>query len=126
MKNPVVNGWYADPESRLYNDTVYMYVTNSLPFEEQKNLDLVITDALENFRVVRGILDMSTYKGAYKAIWAPTVIDKDGKRNKGMKLAFDPEHMSFRYYRRVDSAPAPEQGPTLSDLAEDEGGDLPF
>ena len=54
--------------------------------------------------------------------------NKDGKRNKGMKLAFDPEHMSFRYYRRVDSdsAPAPEQGPTLYDLAEGEGGDLPF
>ena len=23
MKNPVVNGWYADPESRVYGDTVY-------------------------------------------------------------------------------------------------------
>ena len=42
-KNPVVNGWYADPESRVYGDTVYMYVTKSLPFEEQKNLDLVTT-----------------------------------------------------------------------------------
>jgi replicative DNA helicase len=52
--------------------------------------------------------------------------NKDGKRNKGMKLAFDPEHMSFRYYKRVDSSPAPEQGPTLSDLAEDEGGECPF
>ena len=79
MKNPVVEGWYADPESRVYNDTVYMYVTNSLPFEEQKNLDLVITDDLEHFRVVRNILDMSTYKGADFAIWAPTVIEQHGK-----------------------------------------------
>lgn len=54
--------------------------------------------------------------------------NKDGKRNKGMKLAFDPEHMSFSYYRRVnsDSAPTPEQGPTLYDLADGEGGELPF
>ena len=58
MKNPVSNNWYADPESRVYDDTVYMYVTNSLPFEEQKNLDLVITSDLEHFEIVRDILDM--------------------------------------------------------------------
>lgn len=58
---------------------VYMYVTNSLPFEEQKNLDLVITSDLENFEIVRDILDMSTFKGADFAVWAPTEIEKDGK-----------------------------------------------
>ena len=58
---------------------VYMYVTNSLPFEEQKNLDLVITSDLENFEIVRDILDMSTFKCADFAVWAPTEIEKDGK-----------------------------------------------
>lgn len=79
LKNPVVDGWYADPESRVYGDTVYLYVTRSLPFREQKNLDLVVTSDLENFEIVRDILDMSTFCGAEFAIWAPTVIDKDGK-----------------------------------------------
>ena len=79
MKNPVADYWYADPESRVYGDTVYMYVTNSLPFDDQLNLDLVTTKDLENFEVFRNILDMESYKGAYRAIWAPTVIDKDGK-----------------------------------------------
>ena len=79
MKNPVVDTWYADPESRLYGDTVYMYVTNSLPFEEQFNLDLVMTKDLEHFEVRRDILDMSTFRGATFAIWAPTVIEKNGK-----------------------------------------------
>ena len=79
MNNPVVSGWYADPESRVYGDTVYMYVTNSLPFDEQLNLDLVTTDDLEHFEVFRDILDMSTYNGAVRAVWAPTVIDKNGK-----------------------------------------------
>ncbi len=79
MKNPVVPGWYADPESRVYDDKVYMYVTKSLPFEEQKNLDLVITSDLENYEIVFDILDMDTYKGATFAIWAPTEIEKDGK-----------------------------------------------
>jgi beta-xylosidase len=79
MKNPVVDAWYADPESRVYGDTVYMYVTNSLPFDDQLNLDLVTTKDLENFEVYRDILDMSTYLGARRAIWAPTVVEKGGK-----------------------------------------------
>ena len=79
MKNPVIDAWYADPESRVYDGTVYMYVTNSLDFDDQINLDLVMTDDLENFNVIRDILDMSTYTGARRAIWAPTVIEKNGK-----------------------------------------------
>lgn len=79
MKNPIVDAWYADPESRVYGDTVYMYVTNSLPFEEQINLDLVMTKDLEHFEVRHDILDMSTFHGATYAIWAPTVIEKNGK-----------------------------------------------
>ena len=79
MKNPISKNWYADPESRVYGDTVYMYVTNSLPFDEQKNLDLVTTKDLEFYEIHRDILDMSTYNGAVRAIWAPTVVDKDGK-----------------------------------------------
>ena len=79
MKNPVSNNWYADPESRVYGGTVYMYVTNSLPYEEQLNIDVVMTKDLENYEVKRGILDMSTYRGAEKAIWAPTVVEKSGK-----------------------------------------------
>ena len=79
MRNPVADNWYADPESRVYGDTVYMYVTNSLPFDDQLNLDLVTTKDLESFEIYRNILDMSTYKGAHRAIWAPTIIDKNGK-----------------------------------------------
>ena len=79
MKNPVSDHWYADPESRVYGDTVYMYVTRSLKFEDQQNLDLVTTDDLQNFKIYYGILDMSTYKGVKEAVWAPTVIDKNGK-----------------------------------------------
>ena len=79
MNNPISKNWYADPESRVYGDTVYMYVTNSLPFEQQLNIDLVTTKDLEHFETYRSILDMTTFKGADFAIWAPSVVDKDGK-----------------------------------------------
>ncbi|MFQ8952724.1 MAG: hypothetical protein ACLR56_06780 [Oscillospiraceae bacterium] len=26
MKNPIIDGWYADPEARVYNGKVYIYV----------------------------------------------------------------------------------------------------
>ena len=79
MKNPIVQGWYADPESRVYNGKVYLYVTKSLPFQEQKNLDVVVSADLENFEIVHDILDMPTFKGATHAIWAPSAVEKNGR-----------------------------------------------
>ena len=72
MNNPVSTNWYADPESRVYGDTVYMYVTKSLPFEEQLNLDLVTTKDLENFEIYKDILDYSadTYHEEFRDIIA--------------------------------------------------------
>jgi replicative DNA helicase len=51
--------------------------------------------------------------------------NKDGKRNQGMKLAFDPEHMTFSYYRRVAPSTAPGQQ-ELRELDDEEGGENPF
>ena len=77
--NPISMNWYADPESRVYHNKLFMYVTNSLPFEEQKNLDLVVTEDLCDYRTIRNILQMDTYQGANFAIWAPTVIEQENK-----------------------------------------------
>lgn len=79
MKNPIVQGWYADPESIVYNEKLYIYVTKSLPFEEQKNIDLVVSSDLEQFEVIQNVVDMSTFPSATHAIWAPSAIEKDGK-----------------------------------------------
>lgn len=49
--------------------------------------------------------------------------NKDGKRNRGMKLDFDPEHMTFRYHKRVATSADP---PQFEELADDEGGEIPF
>ncbi len=79
MINPIVNGWYADPESRVYNDKVYIYVTKSLDFMEQQNIDLVVTEDLQNYKMVYDILDMSTFDGVIGYVWAPTVVEHKGK-----------------------------------------------
>lgn len=51
--------------------------------------------------------------------------NKDGKRNHGMKLDFDPEHMTFSYHKPLPKSSVPEP-PQLKELDDDEGGDLPF
>lgn len=50
--------------------------------------------------------------------------NKDGKRNKGMKLSFDPEHMTFSYFRRTAPSNVPGQQ-ELRELKDDEGGEAP-
>ncbi|MBQ8399140.1 MAG: glycoside hydrolase family 43 protein [Clostridia bacterium] len=77
--NPIVNGWYADPEARYYEGAYYIYVTHSLPFKEQLNLDVVYSTDLENWQVGRNILDMSTFPYVTHAVWAPTIIEKNNK-----------------------------------------------
>ena len=79
MKNPIIDGWYADPEARVYNGKVFIYVTRSLPFEEQHNLDLIVSDDLIHFTKIESILDMSTFIGASFAIWAPSVVEQNGR-----------------------------------------------
>lgn len=49
--------------------------------------------------------------------------NKDGKRNRGMKLNFDPDHMTFSYYKRVETSAAPAK---FEELDDNEGGELPF
>lgn len=79
MNNPIVKGWYADPESVVYNGKVYIYVTKSLPYAEQQNIDLVVSSDLETFEIIPDILDMTTFPGTEACVWAPSAIEKDGK-----------------------------------------------
>lgn len=78
MKNPISDNWYADPEARVYDGAAYIYVTKSLPFKDQKNLDLVIVREGKT-KIVSDIVDMSTFPWVTHAVWAPTVTKKNGK-----------------------------------------------
>lgn len=51
--------------------------------------------------------------------------NKDGRRNQGLKLSFDPEHMTFSYYRRVTPSTVAGQV-EFQDLPDDEGGENLF
>ncbi len=78
--NPIVNGWYADPEARFYEGKYYIYVTRSFTkYEDQMNIDAFSSADLVHWEKHEGIIDMSGYPYVHRAVWAPTIIEKNGK-----------------------------------------------
>lgn len=78
--NPIVPDWYADPEARFYNGRYYIYVTKSFSaYGEQMNLDAFSSEDLIHWEKHPNIIDMSGYPYIHRAVWAPTIIDRNGK-----------------------------------------------
>lgn len=79
INNPLSSGWYADPEARFYEGQYVIYATKSRPFDEQKNQVCFTSKDLTNWEMHEDIIDMSGFPWATRAIWAPTIIEKNGK-----------------------------------------------
>lgn len=77
--NPVFEGWYADPEGIVYGDTYWIYPTYSARYENQVFFDCFSSKDLVNWTKHHAIIDTSEVKWAEKAMWAPSVIEKNGK-----------------------------------------------
>lgn len=77
--NPILEGWYADPEGILYGDTYWIYPTRSDLYENQYSLDCFSSPDLVNWTKHASILDTAEVKWAKIAMWAPAVLNKDGK-----------------------------------------------
>jgi len=75
--NPIVPGWYADPEAAVFNKQYWIYPTFSAPYKEQVFLDAFSSDDLLTWEKHEKILDTAAVKWAKKAIWAPAIIEKD-------------------------------------------------
>ncbi|MDR3095076.1 MAG: glycoside hydrolase family 43 protein [Bacteroidales bacterium] len=77
--NPLFDGWYADPEGIIYNDTYWIYPTWSDDFDKQTFFDCFSSKDLTTWTKHADILDTASVKWAKRAMWAPSVISKDGK-----------------------------------------------
>lgn len=78
--NPIVNGYYADPEARYYEGRYYIYVTKSFTaYTDQMNIDAFSSDDLVQWEKHENIIDMSGFPYIHRAVWAPTVIEKNRK-----------------------------------------------
>ena len=91
---------YADPEARFYEGKYYIYVTRSFTrFEDQMNIDAFSSSDLIHWEKHEGIIDMSGYPYVHRAVWAPTITEKNGK----YYLMFASLKHKFHYYHSTFS-----------------------
>lgn len=60
--NPVFEGWYADPEGIIYDDTYWIYPTCSDVYEKQTFFDCFSSKDLVNWTKHSSILDTAEVK----------------------------------------------------------------
>ena len=77
--NPFVSGWYADPDTAIYNSQYWVYPTSSYRYEQQTFLDAFSSTDLINWTKHPNILTIADVKWATKAMWAPAPAFKNGK-----------------------------------------------
>ncbi|MCU7549600.1 glycoside hydrolase family 43 protein [Chitinophagaceae bacterium LB-8] len=77
--NPVFPGWYADPEGAVFNKRYWIYPTYSAPYNEQVFFDAFSSPDLITWTKHSRILDTSNVPWAKRAVWAPAIIEKEGK-----------------------------------------------
>jgi beta-xylosidase len=74
--NPVIQGWYADPEAHVFDRTYWIYPTYSAPYDQQVFMDAFSSTDLITWTKHARILDKAGVKLARRAVWAPSVVKK--------------------------------------------------
>ncbi len=77
--NPVLKGWYADPEAAILQNNYWIFPTYSAPYNEQVFLDAFSSNDLTHWTKHTHIIDTSDIKWAKRAMWAPAIVQKDEK-----------------------------------------------
>jgi hypothetical protein len=100
--NPVIEGWYADPEAIVYGREYWIYPTysddyptaraldetrltarqkraNNKQYLKQTYFDAFSSDDLVHWRKHPRVLDVRDMKWAEFALWAPSAIQANGK-----------------------------------------------
>ena len=77
--NPIIKGWYADPEAAIFNDRYWIYPTYSDKYNKQVFFDAFSSTDLVHWTTHPHILDTAAIKWAHRAMWAPAIVQKDKK-----------------------------------------------
>ena len=76
--NPILSGWYADPEARIFAGQYWVYPTYSAPYDEQTFLDAFSSVDLVTWIKHPHIADTTRIAWAKRAVWAPSIVEKGG------------------------------------------------
>src|SRR5215471_8889961 len=77
--NPILKGWYADPEAAIFGNQYWIYPTYSAPYDEQVFFDAFSSPDLVHWTKHSRILDTNRVTWARRAMWAPAVAERQGK-----------------------------------------------
>ena len=77
--NPLFPGWYADPEVAVFGKKFWIYPTYSAPYNKQVFFDAFSSPDLLHWTKHERILDTGAIQWAKRALWAPSVIEHQGK-----------------------------------------------
>ncbi len=77
--NPLFPGWYADPEGAIFKNEYWVYPTFSAPYDKQVFLDAFSSPDLVTWTKHAAVVDTAAIKWARRAIWAPAIVEKQGK-----------------------------------------------
>lgn len=77
--NPILKGWYADPEAAIFQDSYWIYPTYSAAYDQQVFFDAFSSIDLIQWTKHARILDTAAIKWAKRAMWAPAIIEKEHK-----------------------------------------------
>ncbi|MFT3845729.1 MAG: glycoside hydrolase family 43 protein [Lacibacter sp.] len=75
--NPLFKGWYADPEATIFQKQYWIFPTYSAPYNKQVFFDAFSSPDLVHWTKHEHILDTAAVKWAKRAIWAPSIIQKN-------------------------------------------------
>lgn len=76
--NPILSGWYADPEAHVFEGQYWIFPTYSAPYAQQTFMDAFSSTDLVTWTKHSHVLDTANVSWAKKAVWAPSIIEKDG------------------------------------------------
>jgi hypothetical protein len=76
--NPILPGWYADPEARVFEKAYWIFPTYSAPYDEQVFMDAFSSKDLVAWKKHPRVLDVANVRWAKRALWAPSIVEKDG------------------------------------------------
>jgi beta-xylosidase len=77
--NPVIKGWYADPEAAIFGKQYWIYPTWSDAYDRQLFFDAFSSPDLVRWTRHPHVLDVHAVSWAKRAMWAPAIVAKDGR-----------------------------------------------
>ncbi|MBL0171097.1 MAG: family 43 glycosylhydrolase [Gemmatimonadaceae bacterium] len=76
--NPILAGWYADPEAHVFGGQYWIFPTYSASYDRQTFMDAFSSRDLVTWVKHEHVLDTAGVRWARRALWAPSVIEKGG------------------------------------------------